>query len=67
MINNLGTKIWRSGYTGIMGIDVASRVVLANATLAENHIGVLNMHLNGQVDTMDAVLDSTIIGSLVSH
>ena len=59
-----GMKAWRNAHSGIMAVDAEANLLVANAVLAENHIGMSLNYYRIAEDSFTGVVASKIIGSL---
>eukprot|EP01036_Dinobryon_divergens_P027890 gene27890-36744_t len=57
-------KAWRNSHTGILSIDAEANILIANVSLAENHIGISLHFYKEDVNVFTGVVASQIIGSL---
>ncbi|CAM9185240.1 unnamed protein product, partial [Ectocarpus fasciculatus] len=57
-------KVWRSGHTGIEGVDMVANTLLHDVVLAENHIGTsLSFYKVGAENAFTGIIASKVIGS----
>ena len=57
-------KAWRNSHTGILSVDAEANIIIANVSLAENHIGISLHFYKEDVNVFTGVVASKIIGSL---
>jgi hypothetical protein len=62
-----GFFAWRNAHTGIIAIDSVANILIHDAVLAENHIGVHLHFLKSSLYAFAGVVNSTIINSLAKN